>query len=440
VAATGLTTLWETYSLGQPKTAVVHGPYLYFTHWPILLGGEGYKLAAVDLAGLGSAGAPRTIVGEVDVTGAVDDEALCNASVAQVAAQCTSTTRKITHPRRIAGDGSYLYEANQDGGLVVWRLARPVGLAQTGRVGLSPSGVPGGMGAEVYGSKLITARNGSVSAYDLRDPSAPALFSSVSVGDATRFADVKVVQDTIFVSKRLGTNLQVTAVEINADGTLSAGSSWSNFDVTRSMAGLVVRWPYAYALDSTSTTYTQSPRLRIVDLRTMTSPNTALSLALSSATPWYSSLVYHRGYLFVSAAGDTELAIVDVRTPATPTVSSLYDPAALGALGGLSLNGNRLFVASLTGGMEVLDVTIPTSPVSLASYASSNLGAAIDTSGDYLFVASEITRGKVVSVADIATPYIADTVGLLGEELGVAGVGKHMLMLDLDELVVIQVE
>lgn len=83
-------------------------------------------------------------------------------------------------------------------------------------------------------------------------------------------------------------------------------------------------------------------------------------------------------------SGSPDLTVFDVTVPAAPVLLSAVDLSSGGGYA-LALNGNTLFLAGTSGGLQVVDVTLPASPAAITSFtASQAYGVALDGTDVYL--------------------------------------------------------
>jgi hypothetical protein len=103
------------------------------------------------------------------------------------------------------------------------------------------------------------------------------------------------------------------------------------------------------------------------------------------------------------ASGDTGVVLVDLTTPAAPTlISKVVTP---GVPRGVELDPatNRLYVADGTAGLTAIDVSIPTAPKILGSQAIGGNGWGVQLVGTNLLVASEDELSTISLVAATGT-------------------------------------
>lgn len=102
--------------------------------------------------------------------------------------------------------------------------------------------------------------------------------------------------------------------------------------------------------------------------------------------------------------------------------------AGIGAAGvvgskAVQVSGNHAFVAG-NGGLDVVDITDPNTPVAVGSYGSVAAGD-VYVSGDYAYVAAGSNDLHVVDISNPATPTMVGSVALLGNALKVHVSGNY---------------
>jgi hypothetical protein len=121
-------------------------------------------------------------------------------------------------------------------------------------------------------------------------------------------------------------------------------------------------------------------------------------------------LAVHGGYAYVSEfyRYDEYLEVIDVTNPSTPlSVTTL----PMSSAGGLAATGDLLLMTAESS-LEVLDITIPTAPAPLGSLALSNPGS-VEVRGNYAYVSADGFR--VIDLTDPAAPIVVgDIEGVRG--------------------------
>ncbi len=117
----------------------------------------------------------------------------------------------------------------------------------------------------------------------------------------------------------------------------------------------------------------------------ITVPSAPVSLSFSSSASARAVAVQDRSgtlYAFVAnKGGSPDLTVFDVTVPSNPVQLATLDPSS-GEGTGLSLNGNTLYLAGTTGGLQVVDVTTPSAPALVTAYAASDAYGVVSAGTD----------------------------------------------------------
>ena len=126
------------------------------------------------------------------------------------------------------------------------------------------------------------------------------------------------------------------------------------------------------------------------------------------------------GVYVLDASRPDSLKVLSERIQTRGVVRDLFlDVAAL-----------RLYVACEEGGLEIWDVTTPTSPYRLGFLARADHAFAVAVSGNYAFVADRDSGLRVISVADPGNPYQVSRLDTPGDAVDVAVQGQYAYVAD----------
>lgn len=414
----------------QARGFIVAGPYAYVANEDAYDG-----VIAVDVLGLDrlddSPGAVP-LIGRVDTTSAGGYETACT-----LLSTCTRSNDDIAHVRRLAVAGVYILEANKNAGLLVHRISRPVALAEIARFGLVPA--PYSDYAEnalaLYGHLVAYSHYNSVAAVDISVPYVPVSVGTAGTGGYTT-STVSVVGDRIYYAQ--GNGIQQYRFTPNpAAAVAKEAPEWLDGNGSRYPQRALVRWPYAYLIDSSETIYAKSANLITVDLRTMAQVGSAIALNTGTGN-WNSDLAYYGDRLYVTAAAGSKVAIVNLSTASTPTYNSANDLVVTSATG-LSVQGTKLY---LTANNQLRIYSLASNrdaPTLLNESMTPGMGRWIQASGRYLFSADG-PQGVVADISNPAAPILIGFAGNISLEMAVLAVGKHMFIADRHEMAIIELE
>ncbi|MDD1458344.1 cadherin domain-containing protein, partial [Dolichospermum sp. ST_sed7] len=104
-------------------------------------------------------------------------------------------------------------------------------------------------------------------------------------------------------------------------------------------------------------------------------------------------------YAYV-ADGDSGLQIIDISNPTTPTLKGNYDTSGLAY--GVQVVGNYAYVADYTSGLQIIDISNPTTPTLKGNYDTSGYALGVQVVGNYAYVADSDGGLKIINVSEFA--------------------------------------
>ncbi|MCA9730186.1 MAG: hypothetical protein KC729_21055, partial [Candidatus Eisenbacteria bacterium] len=150
---------------------------------------------------------------------------------------------------------------------------------------------------------------------------------------------------------------------------------------------------------------------------------------------------YVGGYAYVATTGAThEITTVFVPNPETPGTSSVLGSVSLpGSPEDVAISGDYLFVASRTGGVHVLDISIPSAPSLVTTIGSPDITDArrISIEGSRAYVADGSDGLAVLELGRLGHPQIAASFSG-GQGNGVAVAGDRAYFLRDSDLALLQ--
>jgi hypothetical protein len=277
----------------------------------------------------------------------------------------------------------------------------------------------------VDGTRLYAVAGTSVACLDVTDPTAPSLLGTFT---HTRYVeDLAAAGDHVY----LVDGAQLSVVDFGAPATPAlVGSA----DVTyESASGLVLDGDLAYTIG-------YEGLVSIVDVSDPSAPSIEGTWASGRTGLGFAVA----GDALVLPRGQTGLELVDVSVASAPVRAGRYSvPARASAL---ALDGDRLYLGyrdSYSGGMQILDVTTPGSPVVLATLELGDVGtlglgdddlllalAETDTSDTSLFVVDVADESAPTVVGSTASFYLRDAYGdivRLGDHAYIGGDGLYVV-------------
>jgi hypothetical protein len=361
----------------------------------------------------------------------------------------------------VAVSGSYLYVGAGTDGLLVYDLTQP--LAPVLRGSVQPAS----------GANVVVAANGyayttsgtSVLVIDARTPSTPRVvgsypFSAQALAiSGTRLYAMTTVQLTILdVSNPAGPALLGTSTSYAAQGIAASGTmlylASPTVDRSRGDGGL-------YIVDAAAAT---APTLRghllggleneglavagslavatgrsidgglqVLNVQNPAAPRVLAKLAGAFKGVAMTSTAAYARITLAGNPGHTDLMVIDLRTPAAPTIASqIFLPGGSGA----TVVGSLLYVAAGSGGLQVYDIASPLSPRLLGTATLASGANAVAAADGYAYV----TSGSTIAVVDARNPGNPAAVGSYpATGLGLAAAGGRLYVVNSSQLLILNV-
>jgi len=98
---------------------------------------------------------------------------------------------------------------------------------------------------------------------------------------------------------------------------------------------------------------------------------------------------------------DAGLQVIDISTPSSPTLVGGYDTSGWAI--GVAVSGSYAYVADYDAGLQVIDISTPSSPTLVGGYDTSGYACGVAVSGDYAYVA-DYDAGLVILRVGAAPP------------------------------------
>jgi hypothetical protein len=153
-----------------------------------------------------------------------------------------------------------------------------------------------------------------------------------------------------------------------------------------------------------------------------------LTLVGSYDTPSSATGVAITGDHICVADYGSGLQVIDISDPTTPTSAGSYDTP--GQARAVAIAGDHAYVADYDFGLHVIDISDPTNPTSAGSYDKPNYARAIALAGDYAYLADQSAGLLVLDISDPANPDSAGSYDTPGSAFGVAVAGDHAYVAD----------
>jgi D-arabinose 1-dehydrogenase-like Zn-dependent alcohol dehydrogenase len=106
-------------------------------------------------------------------------------------------------------------------------------------------------------------------------------------------------------------------------------------------------------------------------------------------------------YAYV-ADGYSGLQIIDISNPTTPTFKGNYDTS--NRAWGVQVVGNYAYVADEYSGLQIIDISNPTTPTFKGNYYTSDRALGVQVVGNYAYVADDHAGLQIIDISNPTTP------------------------------------
>ncbi len=132
-------------------------------------------------------------------------------------------------------------------------------------------------------------------------------------------------------------------------------------------------------------------------------------------------------YAYV-ADRDSGLQIIDISNPTTPTLKGNYDTS--GYAYGVQVVGNYAYVADDYSGLQIIDISNPTTPTLKGNYDTSSFALGVQVVGNYAYVADYYSGLQIIDISNPTTPTLKGNYDTSGYAYGVQVVGNYAYVAD----------
>jgi hypothetical protein len=295
--------------------------------------------------------------------------------------------------RKVRASGSYLYVTDSMGlrTIPVAKVSPPRGAP----LYTAPATV---REMKAYGDLGFVRMDGRVDILDLRNAAAPSVLSSYTAGGFDQISGMAIVGNFAYLTQGTG-SLKLLRFRDPAAAavarTIAVGAGPQTIVATDAHA-----YVYRNAFPNADVV--------VYDVANPYSPVARGSLASPHGDAnWLRSM----------AVKDGRLYLTELNTQGTFRVANVSDPAApalIGGLGpvdlyGIAFRGDHVLAVGNNGGLNVLDVSTPASPVVVGAGYAKAAGYSISVAGSRAYVNSDFVGGgvKVVDVEDPLAPGLA---------------------------------
>ncbi|MFQ5455595.1 MAG: choice-of-anchor D domain-containing protein [Nitrospirota bacterium] len=145
-------------------------------------------------------------------------------------------------------------------------------------------------------------------------------------------------------------------------------------------------------------------------------------------TTGYAYNVYVSGNYAYIADGDSGLQVIDISSPSSPVLAGSYDTS--GESIGVYVSGNYAYIADGDSGLQVIDISSPSSPVLTGSYDTSGESIGVYVSGRYAYIADGDSGLQVIDISSPNSPIFTGSYNTSGYAIGVYVSGRYAYIAD----------
>ncbi|MDD5626100.1 MAG: DUF2341 domain-containing protein [Patescibacteria group bacterium] len=315
----------------------------------------------------------------------------------------------------VAISGNYAYVADSDQGLEVFDITTPSAPILKSRL----TSLSSSYGITISGNyAYVSGYNWGLWIVDISNPLSPTLVKRYYPW-ANNTLKVDVLGNYAYVAHG-GEGLRIVNItdKSNPSETGFYDTTGSCYDVkVRQIGGNI----YAYVADG-------APGLLIFDVTNPASPVLLDTLDTENAR----DVVVSGDYAYVSDGN--YFRILDVSTPSDIKEKSIID--TLDGTEGIDISGNRVYLASHSYGVQIIDITDKSNPSKIAMVDTpqytgdaNNSAYQLAVSGNYVYVANGYYNGFVViDVSEPFSPNFSESLKTLSDSQGVYVSGDYAYM------------
>ena len=132
-------------------------------------------------------------------------------------------------------------------------------------------------------------------------------------------------------------------------------------------------------------------------------------------------------YAYV-AAEYSGLQIIDISNPSTPTLKGNYNTS--GRAIGVQVMGNYAYVADYSSGLQIIDVSNPTNPTLKGNYNTSGYALDVQLVGNYAYVADHGSGLQIIDISNPTNPTLKGNYNTSGWTKNVHVMGNYAYIAD----------
>ena len=195
-----------------------------------------------------------------------------------------------------------------------------------------------------------------------------------------------------------------------------------NFALGSSPISVAISGNYAYVVDQGSTD------LKVVDISKPSSPSLQGSLGIGSSP---TSIAISGNYAYVVDQGSDDLKVIDISNPSLP---SLQGSLLIGSSPtAVAVSGNYAYVVDQgSTDLKVIDISNPSLPSLQGSLIIGTAPSAVAVSGDYAYVLDKVSDDlKVIDISNHLLPSLQGVLGIGTLPSSIAVLGNYAYVVDI---------
>ncbi|MBO1067209.1 MULTISPECIES: DUF4347 domain-containing protein [Nostocales] len=132
---------------------------------------------------------------------------------------------------------------------------------------------------------------------------------------------------------------------------------------------------------------------------------------------------------YAYVAGDSlGLQIIDISNPTTPTLKGNYNTS--GNASNVQVVGNYAYVADQDSGLQIIDISNPTNPTLKGNYDTSGHARGVQVVGNYAYVADGYSGLQIIDISNPTTPTLKGNYDTSNYAVDVQVVGNYAYVAD----------
>lgn len=142
-------------------------------------------------------------------------------------------------------------------------------------------------------------------------------------------------------------------------------------------------------------------------------------------------------YAYV-ADDDAGLQIIDITNPSSPVLSGSYDTPGYAV--NTAISGNKVYVSDGYSGLQIININDPKLPVLEGNYDTPNSALGVNILNGYAYVADHNSGLQIINVATPLIPVLAGNYDTPGMAYDIALSDNYIYIADVYGIIILRVE